>query len=354
MRLSSPIDAPIEDVDRGLMQQANARLDQLTKPLGSLGRLETLATQIVGITRNMAPRLTHKVIITMAADHGVVEEGVSAYPQAVTEQMVYNFLRGGAGINVLARHVGARVVVVDMGVAATLLPHPDLVSNKIGYGTKNLARGPAMTSEEASAAIQAGLRIVERQIDQGADLIGTGDMGIGNTTSSSAIAAAVTRQPVERVTGRGTGIDEAAYAKKIATIQQALTVNDPDPSNPIDVLAKVGGFEIAGLVGVILGSAQAKLPVVIDGFISGAAALLAVGLEPRVKGYLIASHMSQEPGHRVVLERLGLAPLLDLNLRLGEGTGAALAMSLVEAACKVLTEMATFEQAGVSGKASQV
>ena len=354
MRLSSPIDVPIEDVDRGLMQQANARLDQLTKPLGSLGRLETLATQIVGITRNMAPRLTHKVIITMAADHGVVEEGVSAYPQAVTEQMVYNFLRGGAGINVLARHVGARVVIVDMGVAATLLPHPDLVSNKIGYGTKNLAQGPAMTSGEASAAIQAGLRIVERQIDQGADLIGTGDMGIGNTTPSSAIAAAITRQPVERVTGRGTGIDEAAYAKKIAMIQRALTVNDPDPSNPVDVLAKVGGFEIAGLVGVILGSAQARLPVVIDGFISGAAALLAVGLEPRAKGYLIASHMSQEPGHRVVLERLGLVPLLDLNLRLGEGTGAALAMSLVEAACKVLTEMATFEQAGVSEKASRV
>jgi nicotinate-nucleotide--dimethylbenzimidazole phosphoribosyltransferase len=352
MPLLSPIHVPIEDVDHGLMQQANARLDQLTKPLGSLGRLETLATQIVGITRNMAPRLTHKVIITMAADHGVVEEGVSAYPQAVTEQMVYNFLRGGAGINVLARHVGARVVIVDMGVAATLLPHPNLVSNKIGYGTKNLARGPAMTSGEASAAIQAGFRIVERQIDHGADLIGTGDMGIGNTTPSSAIVAAITRQPVERVTGRGTGIDEAAYAKKIDAIRRALTVNDPDPSNPVDVLAKVGGFEIAGLVGVILGSAQARLPVVIDGFISGAAALLAVGLEPRVKGYLIASHMSQEPGHRVVLERLGLVPLLDLNLRLGEGTGAALAMSLVEAACKVLTEMATFEQAGVSGKAS--
>jgi len=350
MRLSSPIDVPIEDVDRGLMQQAQARLDQLTKPLGSLGRLETLATQIVGITRNMAPRLTHKVIITMAADHGVVEEGVSAYPQAVTEQMVYNFLRGGAGINVLARHVGARVVIVDMGVAATLLPHPDLILNKIGYGTKNLAQGPAMTSGEASAAIQAGLQIVERQIEQGADLIGTGDMGIGNTTPSSAIVAAITRQPVERVTGRGTGIDEAAYAKKIDAIQRALTVNDPDPSNPVDVLAKVGGFEIAGLVGVILGGAQARLPVVIDGFISGAAALLAVELEPRVKGYLIASHVSQEPGHRVVLERLDLVPLLDLNLRLGEGTGAALAMSLVEAACKVLTEMATFEQAGVSGK----
>lgn len=337
-------------LDEELMRQAQARLDRLTKPLGSLGRLETLAKQIVGITRQLRPTVEHKVIITMAADHGVVEEGVSAYPQAVTGQMVYNFLRGGAGINVLARHVGARVVVVDMGVATDLALHPDLVVKKIGYGTRNLAKGPAMTNEEAHRAIEAGREIVAGQIERGADLVGTGDMGIGNTTASSAIAAAMTGQPVTRVTGRGTGIDDAIYEKKLAVIQRALDVNHPDPAEPLDVLAKVGGFEIAGLVGVILGGAQARRPIVIDGFISGAAALIATALQPRVHGYLVASHRSQEPGHRIMLEQLGLQPLLDLDLRLGEGTGGALAMSLVEAACKVLNEMATFEEAAVSGK----
>ncbi len=350
MRRSPLSPIQVEDVDEGLRQQARLRLDQLTKPLGSLGRLEGLAQQIVGITRNIRPQLTRKVIITMAADHGVAEEGVSAYPQVVTQQMVYNFLRGGAGINVLARHVGARVIVVDMGVAADLPPHPDLVSRKIGRGTKNFTDGAAMTLEEVCSAIEAGLEIVEHEVRLGADIVGTGDMGIGNTTSSSAIVAAMTGIAVQRVTGRGTGINEVTLTKKIEVIQRALEVNHPDPSDPLDVLAKVGGFEIAGLVGVILGSARAQRPVVVDGFISGAAALLAAGLEPRVKAYLIASHLSQEAGHRVVLERLGLQPLLDLNLRLGEGTGAALAMFLVEAACKVLTEMATFQEAGVSGK----
>lgn len=339
-------------LDEELMRQAQARLDRLTKPLGSLGRLEALAKQIVGITRQLRPTVEHKVIITMAADHGVVEEGVSAYPQAVTGQMVYNFLRGGAGINVLARHVGARVVVVDIGVATDLALHPDLVVKKMGYGTRNLAKGPAMTKEEARRAIEAGREIVVGQIERGADLVGTGDMGIGNTTASSAIAAAMTGQPVTVVTGRGTGIDDAIYKKKLAVIQRALDVNHPDPAEPLDVLAKVGGFEIAGLVGVILGGAQARRPVVVDGFISGAAALIATALEPCVRGYLIASHRSQEPGHRIMLEQLDLQPLLDLDLRLGEGTGGALAMSLVEAACKVLNEMATFEEASVSGKAA--
>jgi len=344
------VNGKIDALDEELMRQAQARLDRLTKPLGSLGRLETLAKQIVGITRQLRPTVGHKVIITMAADHGVVEEGVSAYPQVVTEQMVYNFLRGGAGINVLARHVGARVVVVDMGVAADLPPHPDLIVKKIGYGTRNLANGPAMTNDEMHRAIETGRKIVTREIEQGADIVGTGDMGIGNTTASSAITAAMTGQPVKLVTGRGTGIDDATYEKKLAVIQRALDVNHLDPADPLDVLAKVGGFEIAGLVGVILGGAQARRPVVIDGFISGAAALIATALEPRVRGYLIAAHRSQEPGHRIMLEQLGLQPLLDLDLRLGEGTGGALAMSLVEAACKVLNEMATFEEAAVSGK----
>ncbi|MBI3318980.1 MAG: nicotinate-nucleotide--dimethylbenzimidazole phosphoribosyltransferase [Candidatus Omnitrophica bacterium] len=353
MKTLAPLDVRIDALDEELMRQAQARLDQLTKPLGSLGRLETLAKHIVGMTGHARPRTRQKTIITMAADHGVAQEGVSAYPQAVTKQMVMNFLRGGAGINVLARHVGARVVVVDMGVAAELDSHPELVSRKIGYGTKNFTHGPAMTREQACAAMQAGLDIVGAEITRGAELIGTGDMGIGNTTSSSAIAAVITGRPIPDVTGRGTGIDDGRYAKKNDVIRRALEVNRPDPSDPVDVLAKVGGFEIAGLVGVILGTAQARRPVVIDGFISGAAALIAVALQPRVTDYLIASHRSQEPGHRLVLEHLGVQPLLDLDLRLGEGTGGALAMPIIEAACNVLNEMATFEEAQVDGKIGQ-
>ena len=340
----------IDSLDEGFMQQAQGRLDQLTKPLGSLGRLEALAKQLVGIRRQPRPPVAGKVIITMAADHGVAAEGVSAYPQAVTAQMVANFLRGGAGINVLARHAGARVVVVDMGVAAALAPHPDLISRKIRAGTSNFAHGPAMTREEASAAIAAGCEIARREIERGADLVGAGDMGIGNTTSSSAIVAAMTGLPVERVTGHGTGVDDVTRARKITVIQRALEQLQPDPADPLDVLAKVGGFEIAGLAGVILGSAGAHRPVVIDGFISGAAALIASGIAPNVRGYLIASHRSQEPGHHLVLEHLGIEPLLDLGLRLGEGTGAALAMPLIEAAARVLNEMATFEEAGVATK----
>ncbi len=341
------------DRNTALMQQAQARLDCLTKPQGSLGRLEALAKQIVGITGCLTPQATQKVIITMAGDHGVVEEGVSAYPQAVTAQMVQNFLRGGAGINVLARHVGARVIVVDMGVATALPPHPALIVKKIGPGTRNMAQGPAMTRQEAARALDAGRQIAAQAIEQGAHIIGTGDMGIGNTTPSSAIAAVITRQPVRAVTGHGTGVDEETYAKKMAVIQRAIEVNAPDPADPLDVLAKVGGFEIAGLVGVILGAAEARRPVVIDGFISGAAALIAAALEPTVTPSLVASHLSQEPGHRVMLEHLGLQPILDLDLRLGEGTGAALAMFIVEAACKILNEMATFTEANVSEKVAE-
>jgi len=348
MESVQPLDVEIRVLDDSFMQRAQARLDRLTKPLGSLGKLESLAKQIVGITGCLAPHVTQKVVVTMAADHGVVDEGVSAYPQVVTGQMVYNFLRGGAGINVLARHVGARVVVVDMGVATELTPHPDLVVKKIGHGTQNMAKGPAMSRDEAVRALDVGLDLVTEVVDQGAEIIGTGDMGIGNTTPSSAIAAVMTGQPVTRVTGHGTGIDEATYRRKLSAIQRALAVNRPNPTEPLEVLSKVGGFEIAGLVGVILGAAQARRPVVIDGFISGAAALIAAALQPTVKGYLIASHLSQEPGHRIMLDHLGLQPLLDLNLRLGEGTGAALAISIVDAACKILNEMATFEEAGVS------
>jgi nicotinate-nucleotide--dimethylbenzimidazole phosphoribosyltransferase len=244
--------------------------------------------------------------------------------------------------------VGARVVVVDMGVATDLEPHPELLAKKVAYGTKNMAQGPAMSREEAIQAIEAGIEIVESELIRGIDIVGTGDMGIGNTTPSSAIVAALTGAPVTDVTGRGTGIDDEQLVHKVETIERALAVNRPDPADPLDVLAKVGGLEIGGIAGVVLGAAAHRLPVVLDGFISGAGALIAAGLAPQVKDYLIAAHLSVELGHRLVLEQLGLSPLLNLNLRLGEGTGAALGISLVEAAVKVLNEMATFAGAGVS------
>jgi nicotinate-nucleotide--dimethylbenzimidazole phosphoribosyltransferase len=339
----------IRPLDQEAMRQAQARQDNLTKPQGSLGLLEELSVKVAGIQGVAQPRIRDKVIVTMAGDHGVAAEGVSLFPQEVTAQMVYNFLRGGAGINVLARHVGARVVVVDMGVATDLESHPELLAQKVAYGTKNMAQGPAMSREEAIQSIEAGIEIVESELSRGMDIVGTGDMGIGNTTPSSAIAAAFTGAPVADVTGRGTGIGDEQLTYKVETIERALAVNRPDPAEPLDVLAKVGGLEIGGIAGVVLGAAAHRLPVVIDGFISGAGALVAAGLAPQVKDYLIAAHLSVERGHRLVLERLRLTPLLNLNLRLGEGTGAALGISLVEAAVKVLNEMATFADAGVSG-----
>jgi nicotinate-nucleotide--dimethylbenzimidazole phosphoribosyltransferase len=338
----------IEPLDQEAMRQAQARQDNLTKPQGSLGLLEELSVKVAGIQGTARPKIRDKVIVTMAGDHGVVAEGVSLYPQEVTAQMVTNFLRGGAGINALARHVGARVVVVDMGVATDLEPHPELLAKKVAYGTKNMARGPAMSREEAIQAIETGIEIVESELSRGMDIVGTGDMGIGNTTPSSAIVAALTGSAVADVTGRGTGIDDEQLAYKVETIERALAVNRPDPADPLDVLAKVGGLEIGGIAGVVLGAAAHRLPVVIDGFISGAGALIAAGLAPQAKDYLVAAHLSVELGHRPVLERLGLTPLLNLNMRLGEGTGAALGISLVEAAVKVLNEMATFADAGVS------
>ena len=346
-KLSSTINR-IGPLDREAMRQAQARQDNLTKPQDSLGLLEELSVKVAGIQGVAQPRIRDKVIVTMAGDHGVTAEGVSLFPQEVTAQMVYNFLRGGAGINVLARHVGARVVVVDMGVATDLEPHPQLLAKKVAYGTNNMSQGPAMSREEAIQSIEVGIEIVESELRQDIDIVGTGDMGIGNTTPSSAIVAALTGAPVADVTGRGTGIDDEQLAHKVETIERALAVNRPDPADPLDVLAKVGGLEIGGIAGVVLGAAAHRLPVVIDGFISGAGALIDAGLAPQVKDYLIAAHLSVELGHRLVLERLGLTPLLNLNLRLGEGTGAALGISLVEAAVKVLNEMATFSYAGVS------
>ncbi|MGQ9467593.1 MAG: nicotinate-nucleotide--dimethylbenzimidazole phosphoribosyltransferase [Anaerolineae bacterium] len=330
------------------MAAAQARQDQLTKPQGSLGRLEELSIQVAGITGSPRPVIRDKAVIVVAGDHGVAAEGVSAYPQEVTAQMVYNFLRGGAGINVLARHVGARVTVVDAGVATDLEPHPALKIRKIGHGTANIAQGPAMSREQAIRALESGIELVEEELAQGLDIVAPGDMGIANTTPAAAVAAAVTGLPPATVVGRGTGVDDAGLARKIAVVEQALRVNEPDPKDGVDLLAKVGGFEIGTIAGIILGAAAHRIPVVVDGFISTAGALIAAAIAPGVASYCIAAHNSAEPGHRAMLQHLGLRPLLDLGMRLGEGTGAALAIGLVEAACKILNEMATFAEAGVS------
>lgn len=354
MKSINEVIAKIEEIDIDMMHKAQERLDNLTKPRGSLGRLEELARLVVGITGKENPLLKNKVIFTLAGDHGVTEESVSAYPKEVTLQMVYNFLKGGAGINVLADHIDARVVVADMGVAAEIRNPGSKTQNfkdeKISFGTRNFTKGPAMTRDEAIRSIEAGIGIFEEEFSKGIDIIGTGDMGIGNTTVSSAVSAVFTARSVEAVTGRGTGIDNKTLKDKISIIKKAVSVNKPNPRDPIDVLSKVGGFEIGGLAGIIIAAAAKRIPVVIDGFISGAAALIAYHLEPKLKDFMIASHCSVEKGHKVILEHMGLKPVLDLDLRLGEGTGAALAINIIEAGVKIMTQMATFKTAGVSEK----
>ncbi|MBS4021036.1 MAG: nicotinate-nucleotide--dimethylbenzimidazole phosphoribosyltransferase [Dethiobacter sp.] len=337
-------------LDEAAIDSAQAHLDNLTKPPGSLGVLEEIVKKIAGITGEPKPHLPKKTCILMAGDHGVVEDGVSAYPQEVTPQMVLNFLRGGAAMNVLARHAGAELVVVDIGVAADLPDHPLLKSSKIAYGTANFTKGPAMSREQAVSALEAGIAITEECLAAGSGLLGTGEMGIGNTTPSTAIIAAYKGGDVGAVCGRGTGIDNDRMKLKIKAVQTALSVNNPDLNDPLDVLSKVGGFEIAGMAGVMLASAAARKPVLIDGFISGAAAVIAAKLCPQAREYMLASHLSEEPGHRVILELLGLRPFLHMNLRLGEGTGSALAMTMIDAALKIVHEMATFGEAGVSTK----
>ena len=342
--------ARIRPIDVTLRVKAQARLDRLTKPLGSLGRLEELAASYVAITGELKPSIPRGMVFTFAADHGVALEGVSAYPREVTPQMVLNFLRGGAGVNVLAKHAGVDVRVVDIGVDYEFGTVPGLLDRKVMKGTNNLAVESAMTRSQAEQAVMVGVELATEAVREGIGLIGTGEMGIGNTTPSAAITAVMTGQPVADVTGCGTGIDESSRRHKITVIERALELHRPDMMDPLDVLRKVGGLEIAGLAGLILGAATARVPVVLDGFIAGAAALIAVGLQPLCREYLIASHRSVEQGHRVVLDHLRLKPLLDLDLRLGEGTGACLGMDLVCAAIKIYTEMATFDEAGVSDK----
>jgi nicotinate-nucleotide--dimethylbenzimidazole phosphoribosyltransferase len=331
--------------------EAKNRLDNLAIPHWSLGDLMDIAIDIAGITRTIRPQLRKKAIVTMAGDHGVVVENVSKYPKEVTPQMVYNFIRGGAGINALAKQSGTDVFVVDMGVDADLkelVEQGKLINKKVGLGTSNIAVGPAMSKAMAVRAIESGIDIANDLAAKGYDALGTGDMGIGNTTPSTAIAAVCTGQELEQLTGRGTGLDDEQLKHKISVLKRALEVNKPDPRDGVDILAKVGGFEIGGIAGLVLGAAANQKPIVIDGFISTAGALIAATIEPFVKDFLIFSHRSVEPGHKLMQAHLGCRkPLLDLNFRLGEGTGAAVAMNLLEGAVAILTEVATFAEASV-------
>jgi nicotinate-nucleotide--dimethylbenzimidazole phosphoribosyltransferase len=367
----------IKPINPAFYEKAQKRLDNLTKPQGSLGRLEEFAARIVAVSENTKPALNKKVIFTFAGDHGVAEEGVSAFPKEVTPQMVLNFLRGGAGINVLARHAGVDVVVIDIGVdydfgnvdglaldksvlgnsqgLASGKPQlcQGLVHKKIIRGTKNIRKGPAMTRQETVQCMEVGIELAEEYARKGYHIFGTGEMGIANTTPSSAIAAVFSKRTVEEVTGRGTGISDDAFKNKVRVIEDAIKINKPNPKDPMDVLARLGGAEIAGIAGLVLGAAANRIPVVIDGFISTAGALIAYELEPKVKEYIFAAHTSVERGHWIMLERMDLKPILNLNMRLGEGTGAALGMSMIEAGVKIYNEMATFGEAGVSERNDQ-
>jgi nicotinate-nucleotide--dimethylbenzimidazole phosphoribosyltransferase len=339
---------PIPPLDEGAAHQARLRQNQLTKPPGSLGKLEEISIRLAGMKADPCPSVSRKAVVVMAADHGIAAEGISAFPAEVTKQMVMNFLRGGAAVNVLARQAGASLTIVDIGVASDFDPSlPGLLHRKVACGTRNMARGPAMTQTEAEKALAVGMEVLDGVAESGLDLIATGDMGIGNTTPSSAIASVLTGLPVAAVTGRGTGLDDAGLAHKVKVIEQVIALNRPDPKNAMDVLCKVGGLEIAGLAGVMIASAARRIPVVVDGFISTAAAMIAFGLVPDVRHYLFGSHESVEIGHRVMHKHLGLTPLINLNLRLGEGTGAVLTFHLIEAASRIIREMATFAEAGV-------
>jgi nicotinate-nucleotide--dimethylbenzimidazole phosphoribosyltransferase len=343
--------ARIEPPDGRARQAARLRQDKLTKPQGSLGYLEEVSVRIAGMVGRADPRIGKGAVFVMAADHGVCAEGISAYPQEVTPQMVMNFVSGGAAINVIAKAGGCRVIVADVGVASDFPPDAPIHSRKIALGTQNLARGPAMSRAQAEESVAAGIEIFESELlREGFDIAATGDMGIGNTTSACAIASVLLDRDPGELAGRGTGISDAALRKKIDLIRGAIALHGNCARNPWDLLAKLGGFEIGALAGVILASAARRIPVVVDGYISGAAALLAKAFCPLSVEYMVAGHASADAGHRAMLYDLGLSPLLDLGMRLGEGTGAALAIPLCRTACRVLNDMATFESAGVSEK----
>lgn len=341
--------AMIRPPDQKMEAAALDRLANQARPKGSLGIMEPLAARLAGIAGKIDIRFDRKVIVTCAGDHGIVEEGVSLFPQEVTSQMVYNFVNGGASVSVLADHAGVEVRVADIGVNFDFEPDLPIFHKKVRKGTDNFAKGPAMTREDAIAGIGAGIQMVDELVSEApVHLLGTGDMGIGNTSPSTAIIAAFSGLPVRSLTGRGTGVDDEGLTRKIRAIEAGLRVNRPDPSDPIDVLAKVGGFEIAALAGLVIGGAACGIPVVCDGLISTAGALIACELAPGAGAYLFASHNSQEVGHRFMHERLGLVPLIDLQFRLGEGTGAAIAMELMDAATRILANIKTFEEVGIA------
>ncbi len=334
--------------DPAAEERAWTRLDNLTKPPRSLGRLEEIAAQVARVQGTDKPDVSRKAILLMAGDHGVVAEAVSPYPQDVTWQMVANFVSGGAAINQIAASVGANVAVHDVGVARDLADFPGIVHSNVGHGTANMARGPAMTREQCAEAILVGVAAARSAVERGVTLLGTGEMGIGNSTAAAALAAAYTGASPDAVVGRGTGLDDAGVAHKRDVVARALEVNGTAELDALGVLAAVGGFEIAALAGVVIGAASEGVSVISDGFISGAATLAALELCPNARDYVLPSHLSVEPGHRVVLDSLGLVPVLDLDMRLGEGTGGALALGIVDAACRMLSGMATFAQAAVA------
>jgi nicotinate-nucleotide--dimethylbenzimidazole phosphoribosyltransferase len=342
--------AEIAEPSKAAEIRAWERLDSLTKPPGSLGLLEEVAARVATLQDAVRPSVPRKAIVLMAADHGVTDENVSPYPREVTAQMVANFVAGGAAINQLARHVGATLTLIDIGVGTPVPASDGVIEARIADGTANMARGPAMTREQAARAVRIGIEAARALADDGVDLIGTGEMGIGNTTSAAAVTSVLAGVEPKRVVGPGTGLDEAGVRHKAFIVKRAIERNSPDASDALDVLAKVGGFEIAGLAGVVIGAAAAGVPVVADGYISGAATLAALRMAPGVAPWVFASHRSAEPGHGIVLEALGLVPVLDLDMRLGEGTGAALAMGIIDAACVMMSGMATFAEAGVTDR----
>ncbi len=327
-------------------KEAAERLDKLVKPIGSLGKLEDIAVKISGITGKQKNSFEKKVTIIMASDNGVAEEGVSAAPQAVTALMTINFLKGITGVCVLSKHAGADIRVVDIGVGSDL-EYPGLINRKVRKGTSNMAKGFAMSKEEAISAIETGIEMVSQLVKEGYNLFGTGEMGIGNTSTASAVAMAFLGCSAEEAVGKGVGLTEEGYASKKSVIERAISINKPDPYDPIDVLSKVGGFDIAGMTGCFLGAAYCRVPIVIDGFISAAAALAAYRINPLVRDYIIPSHLSAEPGYSLVINEIGLEPLLDLNMRLGEGSGCPLAFNIIEAAEAIISDMATFEEATI-------
>ena len=351
MRIEEIIKA-IEPADQTMINKAREHTSRLVMPHRALGELHQIGERVCGIQRTLKPSVKEKAILVMAADHGIAACGVSAYPQEVTGEMVKTFIRGGAGINVLARQVNARVLVVDMGIIPDIpiqtSGENQLLLRKIDRGTKDFTNNPSMTMEQAIQSVMAGYETATDLLEQGIELLATGDMGIGNTSSSSAIGAVITGHPVDRMTGRGTGVDDETFDRKCSLIQKGIDINAPDPNDPLDVLSKVGGFEIGGIAGAVLAAGHLRRSVVIDGLISTAGALLAQAMCPVVADYVFAGHRSMEQGHQLMLEHMGLKPILDLGMRLGEGTGAALAMHIIEAGVRVFQEMFTFEQAGVS------